>query len=67
MPKGMLDEAIATARRLTELTPEDPMAFTVLSRFYQQKGMIPEAEAEAAKARLLDWKRQLLEKQQAKA
>ncbi len=62
-----LDEAIVIAQRLTELTPEDPMSFTVLSRFYQQNGMVPEAEAAAAKARMLDWKRQLLEKKQAKA
>jgi len=62
-----LDDAIATARRLTELTPEDPMGFTLMSRFYQQKGMVPEAEAEAAKARMLDWKRQLLEKKAAKS
>ena len=61
-----LDDAIATARQLTELTPEDPMGFTLLSRFYQQKGLVPEAEAEAAKARMLDWKRQLLEKKTAK-
>ncbi len=64
---GKLDEAIATAHRLTELTPEDPMSFTVLSRFYQQNNMVPEAESAAAKARMLDWKRQLLEKKQAKA
>ena len=62
-----LAEAITTAQRLTELTPEDPMSFTVLSRFYQQNGMVPEAEAAAAKARMLDWKQQLLEKKQAKA
>jgi hypothetical protein len=43
------------------------MSFTVLSRFYQQNGMVPEAEAAAAKARMLDWKQQLLEKKQAKA
>jgi predicted Zn-dependent protease len=61
-----LDDAIVTARRLTELTPEDPLGFTLLSRFYQQKGMVPEAEAEAAKARMLDWKRQLLEKKATK-
>jgi len=62
-----LDDAITAARRLTELTPEDPMGFTLMSRFYQQKGMVPEAEAEAAKARMLDWKRQLLEKKTAKS
>jgi len=63
----MLNEAIAVAQRLTELTPEDAMSFTVLSRFYQQNGMVPEAESAAAKARMLDWKRQLLEKKQPKA
>lgn len=63
---GNLDEAIVTARRLTELTPDDPLGFTLLSRFFQQKDMVPEAEAEAAKARMLDWKRQLLEKKAAK-
>lgn len=58
----MLDEAIEAAKQLTLLTPDDAMGFTILSRFYQQKGMIPEAEAEAAKARVLDWKRELQEK-----
>ena len=60
--KDMLDEAIETAKRLIALTPDDAMGFTILSRFYQQKGLIPEAEAEAAKARVLDWKRELQEK-----
>ena len=64
---GNLENAIVMANRLTELTPEDPMSFTVLSRFYQQNNLVPEAEAAAAKARMLDWKRQLLEKKQAKA
>ncbi|MBI3244989.1 MAG: tetratricopeptide repeat protein [Deltaproteobacteria bacterium] len=64
---GNLENAIVMANRLTELTPEDPMSFTVLSRFYQQNNMVPEAETAAAKARMLDWKRQLLEKKQAKA
>jgi tetratricopeptide (TPR) repeat protein len=55
------DDAIAVGRRICELTPDDVLAHTSLSMFYQQKGMIPEAEAEGAKARLLDWKRQLKE------
>ena len=63
---GQLEDAIATAKRLTELTPEDPLGFTVLSRFYQQNNMVPEAEAAAAKARMLDWKQQLLEKKRTK-
>lgn len=58
---GRLDEAIATAKRLVELAPDDTLAYTSLSRFYQEKGMIAEAEAAAAKARMLDWKRQLAE------
>lgn len=57
-----LDEAIAAARRLCELVPDDILAHTSLSTFYQRKGMIKEAEEEAAKAKVLDWKRQLAEK-----
>ncbi len=60
--KDMLDEAIETVKRMIELTPDDPMVYTDLSRFYQRKGMVPEAEAQAAKARVLDWKEQLQEK-----
>ena len=56
-----LDEAIEMAKKLTELSPGDEMSFTVLSRLDQQKGMVPEAEAVAAQARMLDWKRQLKE------
>jgi tetratricopeptide (TPR) repeat protein len=54
-------EAIEAGRRLCELSPEDTLAHTSLSRFYQAAGMIAEAEAEGAKARMLDWKRQLKE------
>ena len=56
------DRAIAVGKRVCELDPDDVLAHTSLSMFYQQKGMIPEAEAESAKARMLDWKRQLKEK-----
>jgi tetratricopeptide (TPR) repeat protein len=56
-----LDEAIEAAKRLCELAPDDILAHTSLSTFYQRKGMIPEAEAESAKAKMLDWKRQLAE------
>jgi len=55
------DEAIEQGKKLVELTPDDTLAHTSLSMFYQRKGMIPEAEAEGAKARVLDWKRQLAE------
>jgi tetratricopeptide (TPR) repeat protein len=54
-----LDEAIAVAKRITELDPDDILAHTSLSVFYQKKGMIPEAEAEGNKARILGWKQQL--------
>jgi len=53
------DEAIAVAQRIAELDPDDVLAHTSLSVLYQKKGMIPEAEAEAAKARVLGWKQQL--------
>jgi Flp pilus assembly protein TadD len=54
-----LDEAIAAASRIAELDPDDVLAHTSLSVLYQKKGMIPEAEAEANKARILGWKQQL--------
>jgi tetratricopeptide (TPR) repeat protein len=53
------DEAIEVARRITEIDPDDVLAHTSLSVLYQKKGMIPEAEAEGAKARVLGWKQQL--------
>jgi Flp pilus assembly protein TadD len=56
-----IDAAIDAAKRLCELTPDDILAHTSLSTFYMRKGLVPEAEAESAKARMLDWKRQLSE------
>ncbi|HEY1660006.1 MAG TPA: tetratricopeptide repeat protein [Candidatus Sulfotelmatobacter sp.] len=53
------DEAIQAAQRIAELDPDDVLAHTSLSVLYQKKGMIPEAEAEGAKARVLGWKQQL--------
>jgi tetratricopeptide (TPR) repeat protein len=53
------DEAIAVAQRLAEADPDDVLAHTSLSVLYLKKGMIPEAEAEGAKARVLGWKQQL--------
>jgi tetratricopeptide (TPR) repeat protein len=54
-----LDEAIEVSRRISELDPDDVLAHTSLSILYQRKGMVPEAEAEANKARVLGWKQQL--------
>jgi len=56
---GQLDEAIAVAQRIAELDADDILAHTSLSILYQRKGMVPEAEAEANKARVLGWKQQL--------
>jgi tetratricopeptide (TPR) repeat protein len=53
------DEAIAVAKQIAEIDPDDVLAHTSLSVLYQKKGMIPEAEAEGAKARVLGWKQQL--------
>lgn len=56
------DEAIEVAKGITRLDPDDILAHTSLSILYQKKGMVPEAEAEANQARILDWKRQLKKK-----
>ena len=56
------DEAIEIAKKIAELDPDDILAHTSLSILYQKKGMIPEAEAEGNKARILGWKQQLKEK-----
>jgi tetratricopeptide (TPR) repeat protein len=53
------DKAIAVAARIAELDPDDVLAHTSLSILYQRKGLVPEAEAEAARARVLGWKQQL--------
>ena len=54
-----LDEAIEVAHQISALDPDDVLAHTSLSILYQKKGMIPEGEAEANKARILGWKQQL--------
>ncbi len=54
-----LDDAIEVANRIAMLDPDDILAHTSLSVLYQKKGMVPEAEAEANKARVLGWKQQL--------
>ena len=54
-----LEQSIAAALALTALTPGDPLAHTALSISLQTAGHIPEAEAAAARARILEWKVQL--------
>lgn len=56
---GQLEQSIGAALALTALTPDDPLAHTALSISLQQGGHIPEAEAAAARARIVEWKVQL--------
>lgn len=58
--KEDFDRTIETARRIIELDPEDILAWTSISRAYQRKGMVPEAEEAGNKARVLGWKQELL-------
>jgi len=56
---GQLKQSIGAALALTALAPEDPLAHTALSISLQQGGHIAEAEAAAARARILEWKAEL--------
>jgi Flp pilus assembly protein TadD len=56
---GRLEQSIGAALALTALTPNDPLAHTALSISLQHAGHILEAEAAAAKARVLEWKLEL--------
>lgn len=53
------EDALAAAKKVVELTPNEQLGYTNVSRIYQRAGNVPEAEAWAAKARILDWKQQL--------
>ena len=57
-----LDEAIEVSKSISVIDSDDVLAHTSLSILYQRKGMIPEAEAEANKARVLGWKQHLKKK-----
>ena len=59
--KALWDEAIAAAKKVVALNPDDQLGYTNVSRIYQRAGNVPEAEAWAAKGRVLDWKRQIKE------
>jgi Flp pilus assembly protein TadD len=56
---GQINQSIAAALALTALTPSDPLAHTALSISLQRAGHVPQAEAAAARARVLEWKIQL--------
>ena len=53
------EAAVTAAQVLTALTPNDPLAHTSLSIALQKAGQIPEAEAAAGRARILEWKQLL--------
>ena len=59
MHAGHLEEAYANLLRVTQLAPEDPLAFTSLSMCLQRMNKIPEAETAQSQARLLSWKQEL--------
>ncbi|MGO9337593.1 MAG: tetratricopeptide repeat protein [Terracidiphilus sp.] len=56
---GQLNQSIGAAMALTTLTPSDPLAHAALSISLQNAGHIHQAEAAAARARILEWKLQL--------
>jgi len=56
---GRLEQSVGAALALTVLTPGDPLEHTALSISLQTAGHVPEAEAAAARARVLEWKIQL--------
>ena len=56
---GQLNRSVGAAMALTTLTPNDPLAHAALSISLQHAGHVPQAEAAAARARILEWKQQL--------
>lgn len=62
--RANFDAAIAAAQRILEIDPDDILAYTTISRAYQRLNKVPEAEEAANKARVLGWKKQLLEQKQ---
>jgi Flp pilus assembly protein TadD len=56
---GQLDQSVTAAQALIALTPDDPLAHTALSIALQHAGRVPQAEAAAGRARILEWKQQL--------
>ena len=46
--QGKIDEAIEQVKCALQIVPDEALAHTSLSRLYQQKGMIEEAEKEMA-------------------
>jgi Flp pilus assembly protein TadD len=63
---GRVEDALRRTQELIAAKPDDVLAMTRLSMIYQHKGMVPEAEAAAAKAKILGWKMQLRDGTEAK-
>lgn len=61
------EEAIRVMTKLTEISPEEPMARTNLSIFYMKTGNKTEAEAQMAKANAINFAKTIKENQQKKA
>ena len=55
MKLGRYPEAITAGLRATELRPNDQIAWTSLSLFYNRAGDIKQAEAAGTKAKILSW------------
>lgn len=55
MKAGRYPEAVEAGKRSVRLNPADQFARVSLSIYFQRNGQIPEAEAEAAKAKVLSW------------
>ncbi len=62
--RGDYDAAVEAAKRILEIDPNDVLAYTTLSRSFQKKGLIKEAEEAGAKARVLGWKQQLAQRKE---
>ena len=55
MKLGRYPEAITAGTTATDLRPNDQIAWTSLSLFYNRAGDIKEAEAAGTKAKILGW------------
>jgi tetratricopeptide (TPR) repeat protein len=56
---GRVEEALRVTEQLIAEDPDDVLAVTRLSMLYQHQGKIAEAEAAAARAKILGWKQEL--------
>ncbi len=59
--RGGLSSRIGAALALTALAPGDPVAHRELAESLRQAGHATQAEAAAARARVLEWKAELAE------